>query len=192
MRRVIRPLGYESIVVLIDRIDEPTLISGDTARMRAVVWPLFNNKFLQQDNLVLKMLLPLELRHELYRQSEDFFQEARLDKQNMVDRLQWSGATLYDLCVARMRVCQSKSQEPPITLTDLFEEGVTRQDIVDALDQMRQPRDAFKMMYQLIQEHCSHTTEEEESYRIPKLVLNQVRRAQSDRLEGLQRGFRPA
>ena len=190
-KRAIQGLGYKNIIVLIDRVDEPTLISGDTERMRAVVWPLFNNKFLQQDNIALKMLLPLELRHELYKQSEDFFQEARLDKQNMIDKLQWSGATLYDLCVSRMNACLG-NKEGSLSLTEIFDDDVQRQDIVDALDQMRQPRDAFKMMYQVIQEHCSNTTEEEEQFRIPKLVLDQVRRAQSERLEGLQRGYRPA
>ncbi len=190
-QRALESLGYKNIIVLIDRVDEPTLISGDTERMRAVIWPLFNNKFLQQNNIALKMLLPLELRHELYKQSEDFFQEARLDKQNMIDRLQWSGATLYDLCGSRMNACLAEGSGS-LSLTELFEDEVQRQDIVDALDQMRQPRDAFKMMYQLIQEHCSNTTEEEERFQIPKLVLDQVRRAQSERLEGLQRGYRPA
>ena len=36
---VIRPLGYQSILVLVDRMDEPTLINGEPERMRALVWP---------------------------------------------------------------------------------------------------------------------------------------------------------
>ena len=191
LRRAVRPFGYDRMVVLIDRVDEPTLISGDVQRMKAAVWPLFNNKFLQQEGLAFKMMLPLELRHELHRQSADFFQEARLDKQNMIDRLTWSGAMLYDLCNARLNACLEPGAER-LSLTALFEEDVTRQDIVDALDQMRQPRDAFKMMYQVVQTHCSNTTEEEERWRIPKLVLEQVKRSQAERLEGLQRGLRPA
>ncbi len=191
LRRAVRPFGFERLVVLIDRVDEPTLVSGDVQRMKAVVWPLFNNKFLQQSGIAFKMMLPIELRHELHRQSSDFFQEARLDKQNLIDRLSWSGAMLYDLCTARLRACMDEGAEP-IALTALFDETVTRQDVVDALDQMRQPRDAFKMMYRVIQEHCSNTPEEESNWRIPKLVLDQVRRQQVERLEGLQRGLRPA
>lgn len=184
-------LGYSRIVVLIDRVDEPTLVSGGVERMKAVVWPLMNNKFLQQRDIVFKMMLPIEVRHELHRQSSDFFQSARLDKQNMIDRLSWSGAMLYDLCTTRLHACLEEGAER-VALIDLFDESTMRQDVVDALDQMRQPRDAFKLMYQVIQEHCSNTTQDEANWRIPKLVLDQVRRSQSDRLEGLQRGLRPA
>ncbi|NOG55908.1 MAG: hypothetical protein HND57_16540 [Planctomycetes bacterium] len=192
LRRVIAPFGYRNIIVLIDRVDEPTLVNGETPRMKAVVWPLFNNKFLQQEHIAFKMMLPLELRHELYRQSAEFFQEARLDKQNMIDRLVWPGTMLYDLCTARMNACLDGAHEEPVSLTQLFDETVTRQDVVDALDQMRQPRDAFKLIYQVILEHCSSTTEEEANWRVPKLVLDQVRRGQVDRVEGLHRGLRPA
>ncbi len=191
LRRVVAPLGYRHIVVLIDRIDEPTLVSGDLDRMKSVVWPLLNNKLLQQGRIAFKLLLPLELRHEVYRQNAAFFQEARLDKQNMIDRLTWSGALLYDLCSARLEVCR-EPEAPSVLLTDLFEESVTRQDLVDSLDQMRQPRDAFKLMYQCIHDHCANTTEEASSWKIPRLILEQVRRAQVDRIEGLHRGVRPA
>ena len=61
--------------MVLDRIDEPTLISGDPDRMRAVIWPIMNNKFLQQEGIGFKMLLPIELRHELFRESNAFFQE---------------------------------------------------------------------------------------------------------------------
>lgn len=191
--RAVKPFGFTNIVVLVDRIDEPTLVNGDTERMKAVVWPLFNNKFLQQTRIAFKMMLPLELRHELFRQNSDFYQEARLDKQNMIDRLVWPGTMLYDLCNSRINACLEEGlEDKPISLTQLFDDTVTRQDIVDALDQMRQPRDAFKLIYQVIQEHCATTTEEEANWTIPKLVLDQVRRSQAERLEGFQRGLRPA
>lgn len=189
--RVVGDQGYQHVMVLVDRVDEPTLINGDTARMKAVIWPLFNNKLLQQGRLCFKMLLPVELRHEMHRMTSDFFQEARMDKANLIDRLTWSGTTLYDLCSTRLNACLDAGSEK-LSLTELFEEGVTRQEIVDALDQMRQPRDAFKMMYQLIQEHCQSTTDEEEAWRIPKLTLDKVKRSQAERLEALQRGLGPA
>lgn len=189
--RVVRPFGFVRLMVLVDRVDEPTLINGDTQRMRSVVWPLFNNKFLQQNDVSFKLLLPLELRHELHRQSADFFQSARMDKQNLIDRLTWAGTTLYDLCSVRLNACRQEGA-PDISLRDLFEDDVSRQEIVDALDQMRQPRDAFKMMYQLVQEHCRNVTGEESAWKIPKLTLTKVRRTQADRLEALQRGVGPA
>lgn len=190
LQRVIRPLGYRSIIVLFDRVDEPTLVNGEASRMRSVVWPLLNNKFLQQDGFGMKMLLPLDLKHQLDRETQDFFREARLDKQNLIERLTWSGSMLYDLCTARVNACRDGDE--PMSLTDFFDETVTHQDIVDALDQMQQPRDAFKLMYMVIQEHCAGIPEEKPVWKIPKLVLDNVRRSQVDRLSGMLRGTRPA
>ena len=62
---------------------------------------------------------------------------------------------------------------------------------MEALDQMRQPRDAFKLMYQVLQDHCANTVEEEEQYRVPKLTLEQAKKQQSERVEALQQGVRP-
>lgn len=191
LHRVLAELGFAGLIVVIDRVDEPMLVNGDPDRMRAIVWPLMNNKFLQQQRLGIKMLLPLELRHELFRESATFFQEARLDKQNLVERLTWSGAMLYDLCNARLSACRAPGAEP-IGLADLFGDDVTRQDIVDALDQMRQPRDAFKMLYQCIAEHCSNVVEEDAAWCIPRLTLEAVRRRHADRVQEFSRGMRPA
>lgn len=191
LRRVLGGLGYPGVIVVIDRVDEPTLISGDAEKMRAFVWPMLNNKFLQQEGLGVKMLLPIELRHALFRESSAFFQEARLDKQSLVERLSWTGPMLYDLCEARMRVCLAPDA-PQIALLDLFAEDVLRQDLIDALDQMHQPRDAFKFLYRCISEHCSNVTTEQGQWRIPRLVLDSVRKQEADRVQGLYRGIRPA
>lgn len=190
-KRILRELGYTGMIVVLDRVDEPTLVNGDPERMRALIWPLLNNKFLQQDMFGMKMLLPIELRYELYRESASFFQEARLDKQNLIERLSWSGSMLYDLCNARLNACRETGSDV-MSLLDLFEEDVSRQDLVDTLDQMHQPRDAFKLIYQCLQEHCANVTEEDNQWRIPRPVLDNVRRAQADRAQMFQRGARPA
>ena len=191
VRRVLAKFGYTGMLVLIDRVDEPTLVNGDAEKMRELMWPLFNNKFLQQDGLGVKMLLPIELRHALFRESAAFFQEARLDKQSLVERLTWTGPMLYDLCNARLHACREPSAEP-ISLIDLFAEDVSRGDVVEALDQMHQPRDAFKMLYRCMNEHCAGVTAEESAWQIPKHVLDQVRRIESDRVQSLYRGIGPA
>lgn len=191
LRAALSAIGYKGIIIVVDRIDEPTLVNGDPDRMRAVIWPMFNNKFLQQDGIGLKLLLPIELRHELFRESTAFFQEARLDKQSLIERLMWTGPMLYDLCNARLGACRSPGSEP-ISLTDLFEPDVSRQDLVDALDQMHQPRDAFKLLYRCMQEHCSNVTDEQPKWRIPKLTLDTVRKQESDRVQMFYRGVRPA
>lgn len=191
LRRVIAPMGFSSIVVVADRVDEPTLVAGDPDRMRAVVWPLMNNKLLQQPGIAFKMLLPMELRHALFRESAQFFQEARLDKQNMIERLSWTGSMLYDLSSARLNACRAPGSAV-IGLIDLFAEDVTRQDVIDALDQMHQPRDAFKLLYQCLVEHCASVTSDQAAWRIPRLVLENVKKAQVERVRQLYRGVRPA
>lgn len=184
-------LGYVGMTVLVDRVDEPTVVSGDAERMKAIIWPMFDNQFLQQERIGFKLLLPIELRYLLHRESPQFFQEARLDKQNMIDRLSWSGAMLYDLCSSRLRACH-KNEAGDLALTDLFEQDVTQAMLVDALDQMHQPRDAFKFLYGVIQEHCRLVPEDEANYRIARLTLESVRRGQAQRVHELYRGLIPS
>lgn len=189
-------LGYAGLIVLVDRVDEPTLVHGRADRMRAVIWPMLDNKFLQQKGVGVKLLLPIELRHMVHRESPAFFEEARLDKQHLVDRLTWSGATLYDVCTTRLRACQAADEaahrDKPVQLMDLFAEDVSRDAVIDALDQMQQPRDAFKFLYGLIQEHCRLSPEDQPSYKIARITLDNVRRAQSQRVQDLHRGLSPA
>ena len=184
-------LGFVGMIVFIDRLDEPTLVHGDAEKMKAIAWPMFDNKFLKQERVGLKLLLPLELRYELARESSAFFQEARLDKQNLIDRLTWSGATLYDLCNKRLSACFKGEGEPP-TLRAMFAEDVTREMLIDALDQMHQPRDAFKFLYAMIQEHCRLVSEDQAVYRIARLTLETIRRDQAQRVQELYRGRGPA
>lgn len=186
---IMEELGVRRMVVIVDRIDEPALVHGDPQRMRSLIWPMLNNKFLQQNRTGFKMLLPVELRFLLIKEDPAFFQTARLDKQNLVERLEWSGATLYDVCSRRLQACRPEGSEA-IRLTDLFED-VTREHLVDALEQMHQPRDAFKFLYQVIQEHCRMTPEEAPVFKIPRLILNQVIREQSFRMQSFHRGLVP-
>jgi hypothetical protein len=188
---VLEGFGYTGMLVLVDRVDEPTLVNGQTERMQSIIWPLLNNKFLQQARLGVKMLLPIELRYALFKESSSFFQEARLDKQCLVERLSWTGAMLYDLCNTRLAACRTPDSDP-ITLLDLFTDDVTRQDLVDALDQMHQPRDALKFLYRCLNEHCSNVTADEGAWRVPKLVLDGVRRQEVERVQQLYRGISPA
>ncbi len=188
---VLQEFGYASIIVLVDRIDEPSFVAGDPKRMQKLIWPLFNNKFLQQDGVGVKLLLPIELRHLLSKEESPFFQQARLDKQHLIDRLNWSGTLLYDLCSRRLQACQPPDVEP-IQLSDLFEEDVTERDVIDALDQMQQPRDAFKFVYAVLQEHCANVPEDKPQYRIPRLTLDSVRKQHSMRVQEFSRGLRPS
>jgi hypothetical protein len=190
LKRVLRAFGYSGLIVVMDRVDEPTLVRGDPDRMKAVVWPLLNNKFLQQEGLGCKLLLPMELRHAVFRESSTFFQEARLDKQSLIEHLSWTGATLYDLCESRINACANAGTTAP-KLIDLFAEDVTRQDVVDSLDRLHQPRDAFKLIYRCMTEHCAAVTRGDGNWKIPRHILNAVVKQEAERVQQLFRGIRP-
>ncbi len=87
LQGVLRSMHFDGILVLVDRVDEPYLINGSTDLMRALVWPMLDNKFLKHPGLGLKLLLPIELERLLDRESRDFHQRARLDKQNLIRSL---------------------------------------------------------------------------------------------------------
>ncbi len=187
----IEPLGYDGMTVLIDRVDEPTLVAGDAEKMKRIIWPMFDAKFLQQDRLGVKMLLPIELRYELRKESGDFFREARLDKGNLIEKLTWTGSTLYDVCTFRLRACLAPEAES-MTLMDLFDDSVDRGLMIESLDQMHQPRDAFKFLYAVIQQHCQGVPEDADDYKVARSTLDSVRRAQAERVKDLHRGLTPA
>lgn len=186
---IIRVLGYESMITLVDRIDEPVLVNGDGKRMKQLVWPMLNNKFLQQEHIGVKMLLPIETSQMLAAEDSEFKRQARLDKQNVINPLKWTGTTLYDLCTWRLRNCQKGVSQPSVALEDLFDDEVDSDYLIEALDQMHQPRDAFKFLYAVIVEHCRNTPESDQNYKIAKATLDYVRREQSQRVVDLYRGM---
>ena len=145
-------LGFTGIVVLVDRVDEPHLMNGSLENMRGLVWSMLDNKFLKQPGLGLKLLLPIELSEFVQHENHDFFQRARLDKQNMIPSLEWTGQSLYDLANARVKACGKVGRVPQ--LRDLFEETVSDTRLVDAFATLRVPRHLFKFLYRLLVAHC--------------------------------------
>ena len=162
---VLAALGHTGMVVIVDRLDEPHLINGSADRMRLVLWPLLDNKFLKSPGLGFKLLLPLELYRFIEREDESFNQRARLDKQNLVPSLEWSGETLYD--IASMRVKAASVGDPPATLADLFDDTVDQRRLIEGLRGLRVPRQLFKFLYRLLVAHCHAHTDEAPSFRIP-------------------------
>ena len=80
----------------------------------------------------------------------------------------------------------------PLALLDLFADDVTKQDVIDALEQMHQPRDAFKFLYQCFVDHCASVTSDQAQWRIPQAMLEAVKKIQIERVKQLHRGIRPA
>src|SRR5690606_23840608 len=72
LQSVLQTLGFSSIVVMVDRLDEPHLINGSAERMRDLLWPLFDNKFLKHPGIAFKLLLPSAVVPYLNRQEKEF------------------------------------------------------------------------------------------------------------------------
>ncbi len=153
---VLHSLGYSGITVLVDRVDEPHLVNGSVELMRDFVWSMLDNKFLKQPGVGLKLLLASELVEHLNRESREFHQRARIDKQNMIPSLDWTGEALYDLANARLDACAIDGKSP--NLRSMFADQVTDQRLIDAFRSLRVPRNLFKFLYRVIVAHCnSHT-----------------------------------
>ena len=169
---ILNTLGFAGIIVLVDRVDEPHLINGSAELMRALLWPMLDNKFLKHPGLGLKFMLPIELTHFIERESHEFYQRARLDKQNMVPSLEWTGEALYDVGNARLQACAVEGQSP--TLGQLFDESISQQRVLDALRTLRVPRDLFKFFYRLFVAHCGAHSDEDPKWTISSETFESV------------------
>lgn len=161
---ILKSLGYNGLFVLVDCVDEPHLINGSAELMRALLWPMLDNKFLKQPGVGIKMLLPVELSEFVQREGRQFYERARLDKQNLVPSLNWSGEALFDVATARLKACAADGKSP--SLRELFDEGVSDQRLLEALRELRVPRHLFKFMYRLLVSHCNAHTDEHPQWRI--------------------------
>jgi hypothetical protein len=188
---VLKTLGYHGIIVLIDRVDEPQMIEGDPRKMRALVWPLLDNKFLRHPGLGVKLLLPIELAYYLEKEDKEFYDKARPDKLNMIKPLRWTGPSLYDLASDRLRVCsvdpESDGHAP--RLRQFIDETISDDYLKDALGSLRTPRQLFKFLHRLIEEHCHRHTEDNPRWTIDSDTFRTVFSAHMRDLEAFDRGY---
>ncbi len=168
-------LGYQQIVVVMDKVDEPSLINGDRERMEAFVWPLWNNRILQlHPNLSFKMLLPRQLYEAVRKAGSEKANEARFDKQKIIYPFRWGDKQLYDMMSDRLRICRSEPFER-YTLNHLFDEGMPQSEILAALDRLRQPRFVLNYLYRLIAETCAQSDQTDDlPVRISREVFYQI------------------
>jgi len=164
LQSALRSLRFHGIVVIVDRVDEPYLINGSTDLMQALVWPMLDNKFLKHPGLGLKLLLPVELERRVDRQERDFHERARLDKQNLIRSLAWTGQSLYDLANARLKACAADGKAP--TVTDLLDPAIDARRFKDGVGTLRVPRHLFKFMYRLFTTHCNAHSDDNPVWRI--------------------------
>ncbi|MEC7564557.1 MAG: hypothetical protein VX738_02640 [Planctomycetota bacterium] len=161
---ILHTLGFNGILVLVDRVDEPHLINGSAELMKELLWPMLDNKFLKQMGIGIKLMLPIELSRFIEKEDRQFYQRARLDKQNMIKSFGWTGESLIDVANARLQACSEKHGNA--VLRDLFDESVSNRRILDVLKMLRVPRHLFKFLYQLCVDHCNSYTDQSPCYEI--------------------------
>ncbi len=169
LQGILESLDYKGIVVLVDRIDEPHLINGSPELMKLVIWPMLDNKFLKHPGMGIKLMLPIELHRFLNREEHDFYQRARLDKQNMIADFHWTAEALLDVTNARLRACANGDAIP--SLRNLIDDSVSDLRLMEALKTMRVPRHLFKFLYRLLVAHCNAFTEDNPQWKISSEML---------------------
>jgi hypothetical protein len=190
LQRILAALGFGGTVVLIDRVDEPQLIEGDPRRMRALIWPLLDHKFLRHPGIGVKMLLPIELAYYLEKEEREFYDRARPDKLNIVKPLRWTGPSLYDLASDRLKACSNQKNETSgPRLREFLDPAISDDYLRDALGHLRTPRQLFKFLHRLFEEHCHRHTEDQPRATIDADTFRTVFSAQMRELEAFDRGF---
>jgi len=161
---LIGQLGFAGVIVLVDRVDEPHLTGGKSDLMRRFVWPLLDNKLLKHPGLGFKLMLPQELYRDTERESREFHERARLDKQNVIPSFAWTGESLYDLVQARLRACAAEGTQ--VEPKQLFADSVSYQRLLDVFQSLRVPRHLFRFLYRVLVEHCNRHTDADAEYKI--------------------------
>ena len=158
--------------MLVDRVDEPYLINGSTELMRALVWPMLDNKFLKHPGLGLKLLLPIELVDFVDREDRDFHQRARLDKQNLIRSLEWTGQSLLR---PGQRPHQGlRRRGPRADARRSVRRSVDNARLMDAMRALRVPRHLFKFLYRLFVAHCNAHTDDAPAWKISSETFESV------------------
>lgn len=173
---IVSDLGFKRVVVLVDRVDEPTMINGDYDRMTALVRPLWNNKLLQLRGYHFKLLLPVQLYDAVRSASREEGAGARWDKQKIIWPFEWSGEELFEMLSRRMQVCRD-DKDKLYPLDRLLDEELTRQEVIESLKGRHQPRMAMKFVHDLIAHACkTHdpTMTEAALPRVPRRVFYEM------------------
>ncbi len=186
---VLKTLGFHSVVVLVDRVDEPHLVNGSPERMRDLLWPMFDNKFLKHPGIGFKLLLPIDVVYYLNREEKEFYERSRLDKQNLISSLDWTGESLYDVANRRIAACSDQASAGTATnVRGLFEESITDNELIGVFARLRVPRHLFKFMYRLLVEHCGRYPEDNPRWEIGRETLQTTLALYMRDLEAFDRG----
>ncbi len=186
---ILKSLGFDSVTVLVDRVDEPHLVNGSPARMKAFLWPMLDNKFLKLAGVGFKLLLPIEVSYFLAKEDKEFYERSRLDKQNLIRSLEWTGESLYDLANDRIRASNPLNPAEASKLKAWFEDAITEPELVSTLARLRVPRHLFKFLHRMLVEHCHRYTDESPRWQIGRETLQSTLAVYMRDLEAHDRGL---
>lgn len=187
LQRILETLGFAGMLVLVDRIDEPHLINGSAEHMKALIWPMLDNKFLKHPGLGLKLMLPSELVPYIDREENSFYQRSRLDKQNVVHSFEWTGQALYDVANARITACAENEQHSEFS--QLFDQTVSESHLLESLRSLKVPRNLFKFLYRLLVTHCNNHTDTAPVWEIPLATFESTLALYHRDQEAFERGL---
>ena len=115
----------------------------------------------------------------------------------MIKPLRWTGPSLYDLASDRLRACTGETNgvAPGVTdgkgprLRQFVDESVSDDSLKDALGNLRTPRQLFKFLHRLLEEHCHRHTEDEPRWSVDSDTFRTVYSAHLRDIEAFDRGY---
>ena len=190
--RILGTCGYTGCYVLVDRIDEPSLLSGSDDRMQRFVEKLLDIKLLQFPGLALKLFLPIEM-EPIYRSAgSESLKRMRLDKSNLIPELKWTGQELFEIANQRFKACTGPDARAK-DMTDLFADDLDFNHLRETLGTLGTPRYAFGFLSALLTEHVRELPNDmdpdDERWRCPRAQFDVVRAAWVDRTGILRRSL---
>jgi len=193
---ILDELGYKSFYVLMDRVDEATLLSGRADLMRPFIESLLEHRLLQFEGLALKLFLPIELARLYLGASPDDLKSMRLDKANSIPELRWTGQELAGVASQRLRAVRPEGtpvEQPGANLGDFFEDDVSVACLRDALGELGTPRLAFGFLGAILAEHARDLADDLEDddpeWRVPRRRFEILHASWLDRARGLRRAL---
>ncbi len=125
------------------------------------------------------------------REDRGFYERARLDKQNLIRSLDWTGEALYDVANARLRACaENPASGEAVALESLFDPEVDQRRLIHALRTLRVPRHLFKFMYRLQVAHCNAHTDTDPKWQISSEMFESVLASYLRDQDAVDRGMR--
>ncbi|MEM9800948.1 MAG: hypothetical protein AAGA20_11530 [Planctomycetota bacterium] len=193
---ILEELGYESFYVLMDRVDEATLLAGRAELMRPFVESLLEHRLLQFEGLALKLFMPIELARLYLGASPDELKSMRLDKANSIPELRWTGQELVQVAAQRLRAVRSPDaspEQPGGSLGDYFDDDVGDDELRETLGELGTPRLAFGFLGSVLAEHARELSddlpEDSPEWRVPQRRFDILRASWLDRARGLRRAL---